>query len=201
MTWASSIALGVSLVAVVLADSAPAASDDCPSAQSGRQGFMLERSQRQKTEVHHHDDGIVSTVMRYDGQTLLETTQLFGLFDLDRLDRGRRAKFEPRSEVQRLFPLKPGQSASAKFSSEQAGQSGNLDVKIDVKNFEDLIIGACTYRVLKIERSESRSADPPRYVYTDYYSPDLKLVVAKEYRNPDGTTTLIKYDRIYPLKD
>jgi hypothetical protein len=199
MRRSSSIALGTMLIAIVL-NIRPTAAQECPSPQSLRQGFVVERSERQKTEVHHHDDGLVNTVMRFDGQALLETTQLFGLFDLDRLDRGRRTKLELRSDVRRLFPLKPGQSASAKFSSEQAGQSGNLDVKIDVKNFEDLFIGACKYRVLKIERSESRDTSPPRYAYTEYYSPDLKFVVAKEYRNPDGTTTLIKYDRIYSIK-
>jgi len=51
--------------------------------------------------------------------------------------------------------------------------------------------------VLKIERSETRSADPPRFVYSEYYSPILKLSLAKEYRYPNGQSQLIKFDRIY----
>ncbi len=31
----------------------------------------------------------------------------------------------------------------------------------------------------------------------DYYAPALKFVVAKEYKERDGRTTLIKYDKIY----
>jgi hypothetical protein len=54
--------------------------------------------------------------------------------------------------------------------------------------------------VLKVERSESRSADPPRFIDTDYYSPELRLVLAKEYRESNGGTHTIQYDRIYPLK-
>jgi hypothetical protein len=50
--------------------------------------------------------------------------------------------------------------------------------------------------VLKIEWSESRGGEPFTQYPTDYYSSELKLVLAKEYR--DGK--LIKFDRIYPIK-
>jgi hypothetical protein len=63
-----------------------------------------------------------------------------------------------------------------------------------------LYIGPCRYNVLKIERSESRSADLPRFIDTDYYSLELKLILAREYRERNGGTNMIKYDRIYPLK-
>ena len=52
-----------------------------------------------------------------------------------------------------------------------------------------------------IERSESRSAAPPTFAYTEFYSPELKLIVGREYKKPDGRTELIKYDRIYPIKN
>lgn len=162
---------------------------------------MVERTERQKTEIFHADQGIVRTVMRYDGKTLLETTQFEGLFHLDRLDRGRRTKFEPRTDLKALFPLKPGRTANAKFISEESGQYGRLYVEMAVKSTEDMFIGPCKYQVLKIERSESHSAQPPRYVYTDYYSPELKLILAKEYRERNGRTTLIKFDRIYPIRN
>jgi hypothetical protein len=69
-----------------------------------------------------------------------------------------------------------------------------------VKGADVLYIGPCRYNVLKIERSESRSVDPPRFIDTDYYSPELKLILAREYRERNGGTSMIKYDRIYPLK-
>jgi hypothetical protein len=188
---------------IALASLAPAAAraQDCPTAQMGKTGFVVERTERQKTEIFHADGDIVRTIMRYDGKTLLETTQFQGLFHLDRLDRGRRIKFEPRTDLKALFPLKSGRTASAKFISEDSGRYGRLYVEIAVKSMEDLFIGACKYQVLKLERSESRSAEPPRYRYTDYYSPELKLILAKEYRERDGRTTLIKFDRIYPVKN
>ena len=170
---------------------------ECPTEQAGRRGFVVERGDQQKSDVFHGDDGIVRTVMRYNGTTLLETTQYEGLFQLDRLDQGKRTKFETRTNLKRLFPLKPGQTAKVRFTSESGGLSGLLVVEIAVKGSEDLYIGPCKFSVLKVEQSESRSADPPRFVYTAYYSPALKLILAKEYRYPDGRTQIIKFDRIY----
>src|SRR6516164_5818241 len=64
-----------------------------------------------------------------------------------------------------------------------------------VKGADTLYIGSCKYNVLKIERSESHRAHPPVFVGTDYYSPELKLILAKEIRKNNGG-----YDRIYALK-
>jgi hypothetical protein len=63
-----------------------------------------------------------------------------------------------------------------------------------------LFIGPCKYSVLRIERRESTSAVPPQFVYTEFYSPELKLILAREYKRQNGETLLIKYDRIYPMK-
>lgn len=180
--------------------SALAAAQDCPTSQSGKLGFVVERGDRQKSEVFHGDGGIVRTIMRYNGTILLETTQHEGLFQLDRLDTGVRTKFEPQIDLKKLFPLKPGRDIEAKFISELNGQHGTLSVQMTVKGVDVLYIGPCKYNVLKIERSESRSADPPQFVDTDYYSSELKLILAKEYREKSGGTHMIKYDRIYPLK-
>jgi dienelactone hydrolase len=177
-----------------------AATQDCPTAQSGKLGFVVERGEQQKSDVFHADDGIVRTVMRYNGTMLLDTTEHEGLFQLDRLDNGRKTKFEPQNDLKKLFPLKIGINVGAKFISEGNGQQGTLSVEMVVRGAEVLYIGPCKYNVLKIERSESRSTEPPRFVNTDYYSPELKLILAKEYRENNGSTHMIKYDRIYPLK-
>jgi hypothetical protein len=180
--------------------SAPAAAQDCPTAESGKLGFVVERGDQQKSEVFHVGGGVIRSVMRYNGTMVLETTQHEGLFQLDRLDNGRRAKFEPQTDLKKLFPLKPGRSVGAKFVSESNGRQATLSVDLAVKGADVLYIGPCKYNVLKIERSESRSTDPPRFVDTDYYSPELKLILAREYRESNGGTHTVKYDRIYPLK-
>ncbi len=83
--------------------------------------------------------------MRYDGTTLLEMTQLEGLFLLDRLDRGRRTRYEPSTDLKALFPMKPGQQANAKFTTESQGQHGRLSVELSVKRAEEMYIGPCKY--------------------------------------------------------
>jgi hypothetical protein len=192
--------LGCYIAAPAFAQQETAPAQDCPTGRSGKLGFVVERGEQQKSEVFHLDDGIVRSVMRYDGTTLLETTQHEGLFQLDRLDRGVKTKLDPQTDLKKFFPLKVGGNVEAKFISESQGRNGTLSVQMTVTGADVLYIGPCRYDVLKIERSESRSAGPPRFIDTDYYSPELELILAREYRERNGGTNMIKYDRIYPLK-
>jgi hypothetical protein len=179
----------------------PATAQDCPTARSAARGFIVERNELQKSEVFRADQGLVRVVTRYDGKTVIESTQYQGLFMLELLDRGRRTKFDPRTELKTLFPLEPGAQLHAKFVTERDGNFGRLYVELDVRKPEDFFIGACKYTVLRIDRRESRSAVPPEYAYTDLYSPDLELVLGREYKRPGRETHVVKYDRIYPLKN
>ena len=142
---------------IVLSMLGPVSAQECPSAQSVKKGFVVERGDEQKTEVFHDEGGIVRTITRYNGIPVLETTQYEGLFQLDRLDNGRRTRFEAQLELKQLFPLKPGRNASAAFVWESDGRTGQLQVDIAVKREDALYIGPCKYAVLKIERSESAS--------------------------------------------
>ena len=65
---------------------------------------------------------------------------------------------------------------------------------------DTLFVGPCRYDVVKVERSESRGERPTRVINVDYYAPELKLVIAKEYKENDGRLNLIKFDRIYPIR-
>jgi hypothetical protein len=179
----------------------PSAAQDCPTAQTSAHGFVVERNESQKSEVFDAGQGLVHVVTRYGGETLLESTQYAGLFFIERLDRGRRTKYQPQTDLKTLFPIKSGAQLHAKFITERDGNFGRLQVELDVGKSEDLFIGPCKYAVLRIERRESSSAVPPQFVYTDLYSPDLKFVLGREYRRQGGQTQLIKYDRIQPLKN
>jgi hypothetical protein len=175
-----------------------ATAQDCPTARSGKLGFALERGDQQKSEVFHGNDGVVRIVMRYNGVVTLETTLYQGLFELGRLDRGRETKFEPQTDLKRLFPLEPGQRVNAKFASESDGRPGQLSVSMTVLGMEEVYIGSCRYFVWEIERNESLGDDAPRFVGIDSYSPELKLVLSKAYYGDKHRA--IRYDRIYPLQ-
>jgi hypothetical protein len=178
---------------------ASATAQDCPTAPTGKAGFVLQRGELQKTDIFHVDDGNVRTVTRYNGAMVFETTQHQGLFELDRLDRGRRTKYEPQTDLKSLFPLKPGSIVTAAFTTESNGQHGTLSVELAVKGTDVVWIGPCKYNVLKIDRTEAVNGGPSRFVDTDYYSPVLRYSLAKEWRDRRGTHKN-KYDRIYPLK-
>jgi hypothetical protein len=196
---------GVAVLAILLAaisvGSWSASAQDCPTARSARDGFIVERGERSKTEVFHVDDSVVRTILRYDGTTLLETAQFQGLFQLERLERGRKTVFRPKTDLGALFPLKPGKSSTVAFEvGEATGSTTTRTVSLSVKPGEDMYIGPCKYAVLKIERKEALGDAPPSFINFDHYAPELKLVLAKEYRERDGQTTLIKFDKIYPSK-
>jgi hypothetical protein len=189
--------LGVALVLSVTV----AVADDCPDATSGKSGFVVERGESSSTDVFHIENSVVRTVMRSGGNALLETTQYEGLMQLDRIDRGRRTTFRPKSDLAAIFPLKVGQQASAEFEYLAAdGRSTVARVGLSVKEKDQLFIGPCRYDVFKVERSESRGEQPLRVIDVDYYAPALKLVIAKEYKEKDGRSRLIKFDRIYAIK-
>jgi len=201
MNYIGPIALGALLLAVALVSSQhDATAQDCPAAQWVSRGFVVERGERQKTEVFHVENSMVRMVTRYDGKTILETTQFQGLFQIDRLDQGRRSFFRPKGDLARLFPLKTGQKIKVEFDVEgSAGQSA-IVVQLLVKGKDVLYIGPCKYDVFKIERSESRGGGAPRFIDTDYYSTELKLILAREYKNTGDRSTMVKYDRIYQIK-
>ena len=67
------------------------------------------------------------------------------------------------------------------------------------KEPDTLYLGACKYNVLRIDRSLLNDKSKPMFMETDYYAPELKLILGKEYRESDGRTSLNKYDKIYPI--
>jgi len=141
----------------------------------------------------------VRTVYRVDDRTLLEVTLFQGLFELERLDRGKRTISRPVSDLAKSHPLLPGKKITAVFEEIEGERKGNLRTFVlEVRKEPDtLAVGACKYKVLRIDRSRLDDKSKPVFMYTDYYAPDLKLVLGKEYRERDGRTELIKFDKIY----
>jgi hypothetical protein len=177
----------------------PAYADDCPTKESVSKGFIVERGERSKTEVFHSGDD-VRTVYRVDGRTLLEVTLFQGLFELERLDRGKRTVYRPKTDLSKVFPPAPGKKITAIFEETEGERKGSLRTFVlEVRKEPDtLYLGSCKYKVLRIDRSRLNDKSQPIFVETDYYAPDLKLIVGKEYRESDGRTTLNKFDKIYP---
>jgi hypothetical protein len=198
MHWTARSAIACMLVAGAT-DFQPAAAQDCPDSRSVSAGYVVERGSRSQTQVYQ-DGRIVRTVMRFSGTTMLETTQFEGLFELDRVDRGRRTTSKPTSDLARLFPLKSGQQSVAGFEVTNASAASiKRTITLHVVGTDELYIGKCKYRIFKIERSQSQDNAPAVFLNVDYYAPELKLVIAKEFRERGGQTSLNKFDKIYPM--
>ena len=183
--------------AIFLCIASVAAADDCPSAKTTKTSFVVERGPDSKTEVFSGDGPVVRSVLRNRGQTILETTLHQGIFELDRLDRGRRVVQTPKTDLAKFFPLKEKQKIEADFErKEDDGKVTSSRVQLTVTGRDTLYIGACKYDILKLDREEFR-AGARVFSNTDYYAPELKLIVAKEYPERDGRKSLIKFDKIY----
>jgi len=188
------------VAAILILPTVAFAADDCPTGKNGKDGFVVERSGSSTTDVFHVDATTVRTVMRSGGRMLLETTQFQGLLQLDRIDTGRRTTFRPKAALAPIFPLKLNQQSTAVFDVEEADKPAtSATFTLSVKGKDALFIGPCRYDVFKVELTETRGNGRPR-LEIDYYSPELKLIIGKEYKERDGRSNLIKYDRVYPLK-
>ena len=108
--------------------------------------------------------------------------------------------FKPKTNLARLFPLKTKQHVTAGFDVAMEGGTEKVrTVELLILDQGELYVGGCKYKILKIERRQSRSNGSPNFTNIDYYAPDLKLVIAKEYKEANGRTSLIKFDKIYPI--
>jgi len=185
----------VGLASLAGVDAPPAdAASDCPSAVSGKGSYVVERRGVSTTEVSYGDDHLVHTKLKVGGRTLLETTLYEGLFELDRLDRGTKIQSKPKDDLAGFFPLKPKQAISASFDVTTVGAGSKImAVKLRYVGTQDYAIGGCSYTVLKLQRNQTY---PILFDNVDYYAPELKLVVAKQYREGGGRTSIVGYDRI-----
>jgi hypothetical protein len=170
------------------------AANDCPSALNGKGSYILEQGANSKTEVFYGPGATIRTEFRLRDRKLLETTLYEGLFELQRIDRGLKAESKPRVDLGKFFPLKPKQKIDATFDLVSDGQAPKTrSVKLDYVGLQDFKIGDCTYGVVKFQRDETW----PAVSNIDYYAPELKLVVAKEYPEKNGRRTIVGYARIY----
>jgi hypothetical protein len=169
------------------------AANNCPSASSGKGSFILERRANSQQQVSYDETPIIHTSLQYDGRTLLETTMYQGLFELNRVDRGTRIEQTPKDDLGKFFPLKAKPTISADFDVTMNGGTKSKTVKLQYVGDQDYSLSECTYHVIKLHRIDTL---PIVSDNIDYYAPDLRFVVANEYRDDNGRTTVVGYTKI-----
>lgn len=144
-------------------------------------------------EVFYDQGPILRTTLQAGDRTLLQTTQFQGLFELSRDDRGTKIEQKPKTDLAKFFPLRPKQIIAADFEVTMNGGTRTKTAKLEYVGTQDYSLGDCTYSVIKFRRTETV---PIVYDNIDYYAPELRYVVAKEYRERNGRTTIIGYTKI-----
>jgi hypothetical protein len=162
---------------------------------------LIERGQAIKIQVHYGDQDTVRTLWQSGGNTILDLTLFRGLFELDRLDHGLRTLYRPKTDLAKLFPLSSGKQIKVEFEVDHGDKQQSFATLLKVNKADPMSIGACKYDVLTIDRSALQDGVPPRFAYSDYYSPALSFIIAKEFKSETGPNTLNKYDRISSLKN
>jgi len=139
----------------------------------------------------------VQTTLRSGNSILMQSVLFQGLFELDHLEGGRRTTFRPTVYLAILFPLRANSQLSADFEVDRSGQTRTVKHLLAVKDAAKFEIGPCTFDIFNIDRSQVAGDGAPKFVHRELYAPLLKLVVAKEYKNADGSVTRRQYNRIY----
>lgn len=177
----------------------PAMGDTCPTAQTAKLGFALER-RGMRAEVRPAPDHFVHVVNTYPGGKRQDVIYYRGLFPVSRFDDTARSINIPVSDLRAIFPLDPKARRTLTYAPAQPGRVGALiSLEMTVSGQEQIQLGACSYDVLIIRNRFLNADGRVASEHTDLYSPDLGFVLAKRYEEKGGVQTTVKYQSISPL--
>ncbi len=190
------LAFSLALSALVVT---PALSDDCPTAQTAKLGFILER-QGTTAEVRPKANHFVHVVNLYPSGKKQDVVYYRGLFQISRFDDTARSINIPVSDLRTIFPLDLKARRALTYAPVYPDKVGELiSLELTVTGKEQLQIGSCSYDVLSVRNRFLNAEGKTTSEHTDLYSPDLGFVLAKRYDEKGGTQTTHKYERIRPL--
>ncbi|MGO4526848.1 hypothetical protein AB4097_18545 [Microvirga sp. 2MCAF35] len=186
-------------IALMTLLASPACADDCPTAQTAKLGFVLER-QGTIAEVRPASDHFVHVLNAYPGGKKQDVIYYRGFFPISRFDDTARSINIPVSDIRSVFPLELKARRALTYAPSQPGKVGALiSLELTVTGQEQLQLGSCSYNVLVVRNRFLNGDGKTTSEHIDLYSPDLGFVLAKRYEEKPGTQTTIKYQSIKPL--
>ncbi|WP_162559452.1 hypothetical protein [Microvirga sp. 17 mud 1-3] len=178
---------------------ARAAAQECPTAQSAKAGFVLER-QGMQAEVRQTSENFVHVVNTYPGGTKQDVIYYRGLFEISRFDKVARRFNVPLTDLRSIFPLDSKSRRAVTFAPADPGKVGApISQEMTVVGQENLQLGHCTYPVLTIRNRFMNAEGRVLSEHTDFYSADLGFVLGKRYDEKGGRQTTMLYQSIRPL--
>jgi hypothetical protein len=177
----------------------PALGDDCPTAQTAKLGFILER-QGTSAEIRPASDHFVHVVNSYPGGKKQNVIYYRGFFPISRFDDTARSINIPVSDLRSVFPLEPKSRRAVTYAPAQPDKVGALiSLELTVTGQEQIQLGACSYNVLIVRNRFLDVAGKVTSEHTDLYSTELGFILAKRYEERGGAQTTVKYQSIRPL--
>ena len=187
----------IAVVALVLLSAEWSIAAECPSSQNPKQAFRVSIGSSAASEVYRLDTGDTRVVARFKGGSIAEKTYYQGLIQTEQLDNGRRITFTPKSNVKAIFPLKVGQRHQVEFDVQTAnGEKRVLYAEYNVAGKDQILIGGCRYEILRVDYSNGSRKEQMPFSDTQWYSPDLRMILAREYKRANGEIVIRKYDAI-----
>jgi hypothetical protein len=186
-------------VALPLVASGIALANDCPTAETAKLGFILER-QGTRAEVRPAPGHFVHVVNNYPGGKRQDVIYYRGLFPISRFDDTARSINVPVSDLRSIFPLDAKSRRALTYAPSEPSKVGALiSLEMTVTGQENLQIGSCTYLVLIIRNRFMNADGRVTSEHTDLYSSDLGFVLGKRYDEKGGRQTTMVYQTIKPL--
>ncbi|MBB4041011.1 hypothetical protein GGR34_002674 [Microvirga flocculans] len=187
------------LLAVALPLATPAMGDDCPTAQTAKLGFVLER-QGTRAEVRPGSDHFTHVLNLYPSGKVQNVIYYRGFFPVSRFDDTARSINIPVSDLRTVFPLEPKARRALTYAPAQPDKVGAIvSLELTVTGQEQLQLGSCSYNVLIVRNRFLNAEGKVTGEHTDLYSPELGFVLAKRYEERGGSQTVVKYQSIKPL--
>jgi hypothetical protein len=189
----------VSTVICIAVLATPSLADECPTAQTAKQGFVLER-QGSRAEVRPSENHFVHVVNLFPGGKKQDAIYYRGLFLISRFDDTAKAINVPVSDIRTLFPLEVKAKRALTYAPAQPSKIGTLvSLELTIEKQDTLKVGDCEYKVLVIRNRYLNAEGRVTGENTDFYSPDLGFTLAKRYDDNPGRSTTVQYERIRPL--
>ncbi|MGO4573497.1 hypothetical protein [Microvirga sp. 2TAF3] len=177
----------------------PVSAQDCPTSQSAKMGFVLER-QGTLAEIRPTSEHFVHVVNTYSGGKKQDVIYYRGLFEISRFDEAGRRFNVPLSDLRSIFPLDAKARRAVTYAPADPGKVGApISQEITISGQEKLQLGSCSYNVLIVRNRFLNAEGRVLSEHTDLYSPDLSFTLGKRYDEKGGRQTTVLYQSIRPL--
>jgi hypothetical protein len=184
---------------IALLFASAALANSCPTAETAKLGFLLEK-QGAQAEIRPAHGHFVHAVNTFSGGKRQDAVYYRGLFLVSRFDDTARTINIPVSDLRSVFPLDKKSRRAVTYAPGGPGKVGALvSLELTVTGEEEIQVGSCPYTVLAVRNRAMSDEGRILWEHTDLYSPELSFVLAKRYDEKSGRPTTVRYRSIRSL--